>query len=269
MSDVFTKSRSDAPDGFFAWEAAGLTWLNECRLSNPDCPGVRVVDVFDVDSTHIDLGYLRPGRASASQAADFGAQLVATHGSESIWGAPPPGWQLGHGWIGNLQLPLFQAETWGEFFARGRIEPFITSLAQRWSLDTTLLRRFHTLCQKLCDGVYDDDSKPVKLHGDLWSGNIVWTVDGAVLIDPSAHTGHWLSDLAMMGLFGLPYLDLIYDAYLAQRRNLGWSVPQDWKELIRLHQIYPLLVHAVLFDPPRSPGAYFQDATAILHHFVG
>ena len=59
-----------------------------------------------------------------------------------------------------------------------------------------------------CDaGDFDDDDPPARLHGDLWSGNVMWTPDGAVLIDPAAHGGHRETDLAMLALFGCPHFD--------------------------------------------------------------
>ena len=46
---------------------------------------------------------------------------------------------------------------------------------------------------------------PARLHGDLWSGNVLWGRDGrAWLIDPAAYGGHREVDLAMLQLFGNP-----------------------------------------------------------------
>ena len=80
------------------------------------------------------------------------------------------------------------------------------------------------------------------MHGDLWSGNVVWTSDGAVLIDPAAHGGHRMTDLAMLDLFGLPHLDDVLEAYARVH-----VLPEPWDELVALHQLYPVGMHAVLF----------------------
>ena len=46
---------------------------------------------------------------------------------------------------------------------------------------------------------------PARLHGDLWSGNVLWGRDGRPwLIDPAAYGGHREVDLAMLRLFGSP-----------------------------------------------------------------
>jgi fructosamine-3-kinase len=91
-------------------------------------------------------------------------------------------------------------------------------------------------------GDFDDDDRPARLHGDLWSGNVMWTADGVVLIDPAAHGGHRETDLAMLALFGCPFLDAVIDGYQGQRR-----LRAGWRQRTGLHQLYPLLAHVVLF----------------------
>ncbi|WP_175473014.1 fructosamine kinase family protein, partial [Curtobacterium sp. MMLR14_014] len=73
-----------------------------------------------------------------------------------------------------------------------------------------------------------------RLHGDLWAGNVLWPTDadpvdgttptGAVLIDPIAHGGHAETDLALLGLFGLPRLEAVLAAYDAESPlAAGWQ----------------------------------------------
>jgi fructosamine-3-kinase len=84
---------------------------------------------------------------------------------------------------------------------------------------------------------------PSRIHGDLWSGNIVWNADRhAVLVDPAAHGGHRETDLAMLALFGLPLLPRVLAAYVEE-----CPLADGWEERQPLHQLFPLLVHAALF----------------------
>jgi fructosamine-3-kinase len=101
-------------------------------------------------------------------------------------------------------------------------------------------------------GDFDTEDEPARLHGDLWSGNVIWTPDGAVLIDPAAHGGHRESDLAMLALFGCPYLDEVLAGYQAVR-----PLAVGWQRRIGLHQLYPLLAHVVLFG-----GGYGRQSEA-------
>ena len=80
----------------------------------------------------------------------------------------------------------------------------------------------------------------------LWSGGRGW------LIDPAAHGGHRETDLAMLALFGCPHLDRLLAAYREVR-----APEPGWAARTGVHQLFPLLVHAVLFG-----GGYAQQAVA-------
>jgi fructosamine-3-kinase len=83
---------------------------------------------------------------------------------------------------------------------------------------------------------------PARVHGDLWSGNVLAGADGAPwLIDPAAHGGHREVDLAMLSLFGSPSPRTLaaYDEV--------WPRAPGHEERVGLWQLFPLLVHAVLF----------------------
>ena len=89
---------------------------------------------------------------------------------------------------------------------------------------------------------------PSRIHGDLWSGNILWSGGTGWLIDPAAHGGHRETDLAMLALFGAPYLDR--DRGRLYRGDNRW--PAGWRQRVPLHQLHPLLVHVCLFGAAYS-----------------
>src|SRR5690606_30866944 len=92
-------------------------------------------------------------------------------------------------------------------------------------------------------GIAGGAAEPVsRLHGDLWAGNVLWTAQGATLIDPAAHGGHRLEDLAMLMLFGAPYLEDILAGY-----EQAHPLPSGWEEDIPAHQLFGLLAHVHLF----------------------
>lgn len=78
----------------------------------------------------------------------------------------------------------------------------------------------------------------------------MWAQGRAWLVDPAAHGGHRETDLAMLSLFGAPYLDRIMAAY-AEAAPLA----DGWRARVPLHQLHPLLVHVCLF------GAGYRAAT--------
>ena len=61
--------------------------------------------------------------------------------------------------------------------------------------------------ERVCDRIADlagPPEPPARLHGDLWSGNVLWSGGRPFLIDPIAYGGHREVDLAMLQLFGAP-----------------------------------------------------------------
>jgi fructosamine-3-kinase len=239
----FVKSRSDAPPGFFEVEAAGLRWL-----AVPG--GVPVAQPLDVSAQHLTTPRLDMAPPTTAAAEEFGRRLAATHDTGARhFGVPPDGWD-GDGYIGTLPLPhaMKPVESWGPFYANLRLRPYLRTLG----LD------MDQLCARLEAGMCDDRSDvPCRIHGDLWSGNVLWTPDGVHLIDPAAHGGHRETDLAMLALFGLPHLDRVLRAY-----DEVHPLADGWKDRVGLHQLHPLLVHAVLFG-----GSYTAQAVAIARRY--
>jgi len=242
---VFAKERADAPEGFFAAEAAGLAWLAEAVPAG----GAAVVEVLEVSRSAIRLRHLRATAPAPAAAEAFGRALAVTHAAGAPGhGCGPPG-AGGRGWIGPLALPASgprrDGTAWGPFFAGERLHPFLRLARDRGAVDAAGARVLAALIDRIGAGEERLTGPPepvARLHGDLWSGNLLWTAAGAVLIDPSAHGGHRESDLAMLALFGQAHLDRVLAAYDEAR-----PLAPGWRDRVGVHQLYPLLVHAALF----------------------
>ncbi|MGN6326506.1 fructosamine kinase family protein [Pseudolysinimonas sp.] len=245
MVTVFRKQRADAPPGFFAAEAAGLRWLAEAESVG----GAAVVAVRGVGEGWIELDRLASARPTAEAARVFGAALARTHaaGAAAFGAAPGDGpW-----FIGRQELPCDPSATWGAFYAAQRVLPFARRAHERRHLDARGLAVVEEACARIASGALDDDEPPARLHGDLWNGNVAWTPAGAVLIDPAAHGGHRETDLAMLALFGLPFLDVVLDGY-----DAAAPLRPGWRDRVPMHQLHPLAVHAA------SHGAAYAEPLA-------
>ena len=248
---AFVKRRVDAPADFFAWEAAGLAWLRQAVSAG----GAPVVGIRGVGARHISLDRVEQAPATRGAAEAFGRALASTHaqGADSF-GAGPPGWS-GDGYIGRQTLVLQPFSRWGTFFAQTRVLPYARAARLAGTFDHTAFHDVERLCSLLDAGVHDDGRPPARIHGDLWGGNVLYSTAGATMIDPAAHGGHGLTDLAMLALFGTPYLDRVLETY-AETAGLA----AGWRELISLHQLHPLLVHAVSHGPSYGRAAHAAAA---------
>jgi fructosamine-3-kinase len=165
--------------------------------------------------------------------------LARTHraGAEAF-GARPTGW---HGplFIGSRPMAAAADTTWGGFYARDRVLPFLSIAERAGNISATGAEVVRAACERIAAGDFDDGEPAQRIHGDLWNGNVLWSTGGVVLIDPAAHGGHRETDLAMLALFGCAYLDEIVAAY-----DNAYPLRDGWRGRVPLHQLHPLAVHA-------------------------
>jgi fructosamine-3-kinase len=223
--EVFVKA-ADGQDGVFAAEAAGLRWLR-----TPEAP---VPEVLAAGDGMLVLPWLESEPATPPAAERFGRDLAALHTA----GAPSYGasWQ---GFIAELPLDNTAGDAWPEWFAERRLAPFLRAGRDALSADDV------RLVERVIDGIADlagPAEPPSRIHGDLWSGNVLWSGGRGWLIDPAAHGGHRETDLATLDLFGTPHLDRIIAAY-----DEVAPLADGWRSRVPLHQLHLLLVHVVLY----------------------
>lgn len=229
---VWTKRRRDAPLGVFVAEAAGLDWI---RVPG----GPPVPRVLDVTATSLILELIETAEPTAELAEDFGRRLAVLHATGAdAYGAAVTGF------IGPTDdlLPMDNAAspTWAEHYRERRVEPMLREALSRGAVTADDARDIESALERLADLVPEEG--PARLHGDLWRGNCLWSTDAVWLVDPAAHGGHRETDLAMLALFGLPFLDHVLATY-----DETTPLADGWRERVPLHQLWPLLVHASLF----------------------
>jgi fructosamine-3-kinase len=216
-------------------EANGLTALRAVRGA-PPVPEVVLAEADLIVTTAVDQVPRRAGHEEA-----LGRALAGLHQ------AAFPQWGGGSSWIGNCPIdPSPWSDSAGFYGAR------LGELAARCGLEDPVAAVIGRL------GALLPPDGPALVHGDLWWGNVLFGSDGrSWLIDPSVHGGHPEEDLAMLALFG-PVPDRLLGAYTEVR-----PLHPGWEERVPLFQLYPLLVHTVLFG-----GSYRAQAEAVARRFA-
>jgi fructosamine-3-kinase len=246
---VFAKTHSSPPPGFFTTEAAGLSWLRD-----PGCVAVpAVLAVSDGDGTapaFLALEWIDEGRRSVRSDTALGRSLAALHDA----GAECFG-RTDRRTTGSLGLPNEPARSWSEFVATNRFVPLAAIARDRDALPPAVIDDLEALARRV--ERFDDGAPPARLHGDLWAGNRIVDATGVNwLIDPAAHGGHREFDLAMMRLFG----GYSADCFAAYAEVAPLS--DGWADRVSLHQIAPLVVHAIKFG-----GGYVTAAAHAIRRY--
>ncbi|MEU6776767.1 fructosamine kinase family protein [Streptomyces sp. NPDC046759] len=226
--------RGDAPGAVRA-EVTGLRWLAAAGA-------VRVPAVLGHDERWMVTERVPTGHPDPVTAQRFGQALAVLHAAgASDFGAPPPGGPE-DAFIGLAPMRNVPDGEWPRWYAEHRVLPYVRDAVDRGTLRPGEAAVFERVCARL-PGLAGPAEPPARLHGDLWNGNVLWGADGEVrLIDPAAHGGHRETDLAMLRLFGCPFLEQVLAGY-EQTAPLA----PGWRERVGVHQLFPLLVHAVLF----------------------
>jgi fructosamine-3-kinase len=232
---LFVKTHRAPPPNMYPCEARGLAWLAEPRtLRVPEV--LLACDADELGPACLVLELIETGRRSSRFDEALGQGLAALHRA----GAPSFGFAQPN-YIALLAQDNTPLPNWGCFYAQRRIAPQLSLAQSHGHLSGALGRRLEALCNRLPD-LLGPDETPARLHGDLWSGNLLCDAQGApCLIDPAVYGGHREIDLAMMRLFG-GFAERTFAAY-----DAAFPLAAGHAERVPLYQLYPLLVHVNLF----------------------
>ncbi len=229
-TSALIKTRPHAAPGFFQREADGLRWLAAAG-------GAPVPKVLAAAEDCVIVSWVESGRPTADAAEALGHNLATTHAA----GAEEFG-AVADGWIGTLPLPNKTTSSWREFWVTRRVLPYLKAARDREAISPEDAAAIDDALHRI-DDLAGPEEPPSRIHGDLWSGNVLWSNAGqGWLIDPAAHGGHRETDLAMLSLFGSPNLMRMLAAY-----DQAAPLADGWRSRVPLHQLHPLLVHAVMF----------------------
>lgn len=232
---------------FFEKEAAGLAILANAGALKVPRP---LFDGKYNQQIYLVMEFLEKGNPAQDFWTDFGRSIASLHRNTSAQ------FGLEHSnFIGKISQQNNQHQSWPVFYAEQRIMPLVNRALKQNMLQVGDGVNAEKLCNKLSSLLPEE--KPALLHGDLWKGNFMSLSTGhAAIFDPSVYYGHREMDLAMTMLFGG------FDAGFYHAYHDTYPLQPGFEERLEIHQLYPLLVHLLLFG-----RSYYSSVSNLFQKF--
>ena len=231
----------------FTREANGLDKLRElCTLKIPQV----IKQGSCNDQQYLLLEWMEKGAPKKDMWENFGRGLAMMHKQpQEYFGLDEDNY------IGSLNQNNNRHNEWDSFYSECRIMPLVKELFEAGSFSSTNIKDAEFFCS-LLKNIFPSEP-PSLVHGDLWAGNYMISSSGyAAIFDPAVYFGHREMDIGMTKLFG-GFDRQFYEAY-----NEAYPLEKGWEKRLSITQLYPLLVHAVLFG-----GHYISEVKHIFSAF--
>ncbi len=237
------RSRGQDTPGDLALEGWMLRYL-------ADHSALPLPELLECTAERLILSYVphAPGGPSPAAEADAAQALAALHAiTADRFGLERDTL------IGPLRQPNGgpadpAGERWVQFFREHRLLAMSRVAHASGRLPLSFVPRLERLAARL-EQLLDEPARPALLHGDVWSGNILFGAHRvAAFLDPAISYGHPEIELAFTTLFG-PFGRTFYDAY-AETAGIA---PGFFTDRCALYNLYPLLVHVRLFGAGYLP----------------
>ena len=229
-----------APPGAGALALEG--WMLHYLRTHGDLPTPAVLHAED---ELLVIEFIENTGAPGGEAQHHAADLLA-----ALHGVTAPRFGLERDTlIGPLPQPNPQTERWLDFFREQRLLAMGRRALDAGRLPSASFARLERLCGRL-ERYIDEPPAASLIHGDLWGGNVL--VRGeciAGFIDPALYYADPEIELAFSTLF-----NTFGEAFFARYREHRPLAPGFFELRRDLYNLYPLLVHSVLF------GAHYTGA---------
>jgi len=230
----------------FVKEKLGLQSISLTGANTPD-----LIKIFsNSQNQFLILEYIEEESTTKSFWKNFATSLVKLHKtSNKSFGLKYDNY------IGSLSQNNAQKRTWEQFFIENRINPLVKQAFDKNLLNKNHLSSFESLFKKLNEILPTEP--PSLVHGDLWSGNLLkGKGQTPVFIDPAIYYGNREMDIAMTQMFG--GFDKDYINYY----NEWFPLESGWQQRIEIHNLYPCLVHLILFG-----SSYLRGIEKVIKKF--
>ncbi|WP_235802740.1 fructosamine kinase family protein [Vaginella massiliensis] len=236
---------ADSFPEMFRKEAYSLDFLG--KINDLKIPKTIAVGISEDNYQYLILEWIEKVTPTPRSWQNLGQDLAKIHRQthETF------GWQEDN-YIGIIVQNNAPKTKWSDFYAENRLLPLTKMLFDEKLITNKDAQLTEQICKRL-DEIFPNEA-PALLHGDLWNGNILPThQDRVAFIDPACYFGHREMDIAMTKLFS-GFDENFYASYQEH-----YPLEQKWEERIPYAQLFPLMIHALLFK-----GYYINEVQNML-----
>lgn len=239
VASVFIKRNPIAGGRSLECEAKGLQALRDLQEQH----GILIPKVLKASNTELQIEEIGSSTPTEENWKKLGQGLARLHtaGDFESFGYESDNF------IGLNPQRNTPSQNWGEFFTDHRLQ-FQVEMIQDDPLRSQLFKTLKAKRLELIDFLNHHDPKPSLVHGDLWSGNIMFSEAGPWVIDPAVYYADREVDLAMTRMFG-GFHPLFYNSY-----NEVAPLPEGNSERAILYNLYHYLNHYNLFGSSYLSG---------------
>ncbi|MFD1441075.1 fructosamine kinase family protein [Lacticaseibacillus hegangensis] len=246
--ELFLLVQPGQPASFYAGEIAGLNAFAENGIAAPRVLGNGAID----GDGYLLLSYLASGTGDQAALGHLVAKLHQVQSPTGRFGFEQP-------YAGtSVSFDNAWTDTWTELFVDRRLDVLDRALTHKGLWTAADHTRYLAARAKIVAALATHKSQPVLLHGDLWSGNFMFTADGQpALIDPAALYGDREFDIGITTVFG-GFNDRFYQAYAA---DLPFEPGAGQR--LDFYRLYLLMVHLDKFG-----SSYARPVASLLSRIV-
>lgn len=251
VGEYFLKWNASAPVDLFQNEAEGLEEMH--TFDNPYLLIPKVIWCKEIDESPglILMEYLTPAITASGYDQRLGRGIARLHRKT----AKSYGFHHSN-YCGTTLQDNTWTDNWPEFYAQRRIGALVHQIVAFRGMPDDEQKTYERLVDKIPQ-LLAHPTIPSLIHGDLWSGNYIYTSNGPALIDPACYYADREMELGMMKLFG-GFSPAVWKAYQEE-----YPLQLGWQERIPIYQLYHLLNHYLLFG-----GSYGLQSLEIAKKYL-
>jgi len=233
MSSIFIKSNPFDNDSLIK-EVKGLNLIKENLLKSNN-NYLKIPEIISVNKNEIQMKNIETSFENKNLIENLALGLAKLHEQKNrFYGLEYDNY------IGLNPQKNIISNNWGEFFTKFRLA-YQISLIKDKEIKQDFENFLDENLKKIEKFLNETTSYASLVHGDLWSGNVLFSKDDVYLIDPAVYYADREVDIAMTELFG-GFNNTFYEIY---NTYLPLSKSYNIKKII--YNLYHYLNHYNLF----------------------